>query len=44
MGGFTKYAIEMGSSAMIYIPSFIEIGSGIGKIKGKGEVKLVMSG
>jgi hypothetical protein len=24
-----KYAVEMGSGAMIYIPSFIEIGSGI---------------
>jgi hypothetical protein len=24
-----KYAIEMGSGAMIYIPSFIKIGSGI---------------
>jgi hypothetical protein len=26
-----KYAVEMGSSAMIYIPSFIKIGSGIQK-------------
>jgi hypothetical protein len=26
-----KYAIEMGSGAMIYIPSFIKIGSGIKK-------------
>jgi hypothetical protein len=24
-----KYAVEMGSGAMIYIPSFIEIGSAI---------------
>jgi hypothetical protein len=24
---FTKYASEMGSGAMIYIPSFIKIGS-----------------
>jgi hypothetical protein len=24
-----KYAIEMGSGAMMYIPSFIKIGSGI---------------
>jgi hypothetical protein len=24
-----KYAVEMGSGAMIYIPSFINIGSGI---------------
>jgi hypothetical protein len=27
--GFMKYAVEMGSSVMIYIPSFIKIGSGI---------------
>jgi hypothetical protein len=27
-----KYAVEMGSSAMIYIPSFIKIGSGIQKL------------
>jgi hypothetical protein len=26
--GFMKYAVEMGSGAMIYIPSFIKIGSG----------------
>jgi hypothetical protein len=26
-----KYAVEMGSGAMIYIPSFIKIGSGIQK-------------
>jgi hypothetical protein len=26
-----KYAIEMGSSAMIYIPSFIKFGSAIQK-------------
>jgi hypothetical protein len=24
-----KYAVQIGSGAMIYIPSFIEIGSGI---------------
>jgi hypothetical protein len=24
-----KYTVEMGSGSMIYIPSFIEIGSGI---------------
>jgi hypothetical protein len=28
-----KYAVEMGSGAMIYIPSFIKIGSGIQKLK-----------
>jgi hypothetical protein len=27
-----KYAAEMGSSAMIYIPSFIKIGSAIQKL------------
>jgi hypothetical protein len=29
-----KYAAEMGSVAMIYLPSFIKIGSGIHKLKG----------
>jgi hypothetical protein len=29
-----KYAVEMGSVAMIYIPSFIKIGSGIQKLMG----------
>jgi hypothetical protein len=29
-----KYAIEMGSGAMIYIPSFIKIGVGIQKLHG----------
>jgi hypothetical protein len=27
-----KYAIEMGSGVMIYMPSFINIGSGIQKL------------
>jgi F0F1-type ATP synthase alpha subunit len=27
-----KYSAEMGSGAMIYIPSFIKIGSGIRKL------------
>jgi hypothetical protein len=27
-----KYAVEMGSGPMIYIPSFIKIGSGILKL------------
>jgi hypothetical protein len=31
-----KYAVEMGSVAMIYIPSFIKIGSGIRKLLGWG--------
>jgi hypothetical protein len=30
-----KYAIEMGSGAMIYIPSFIKIGSGIQNLIGE---------
>jgi hypothetical protein len=29
-----KYAVEMGSGAMTYIPSFIKIGSGIQKYIG----------
>jgi hypothetical protein len=29
-----KYAVEMGSGAMIYIPSFIKTGSGIQKLMG----------
>jgi hypothetical protein len=31
-----KYAIEMGSGAMIYIPSFMKIGLGIQKLIGGG--------
>jgi hypothetical protein len=29
-----KYAVEMGSGGMIYIPSFIKTGSGIRKWRG----------
>jgi hypothetical protein len=29
-----KYAVEMSSGVMIYIPSFIKIGSGIGNLVG----------
>jgi hypothetical protein len=29
-----KYAVEMGSGVMIYMPSFIKIGSGIQKLIG----------
>jgi hypothetical protein len=29
-----KYAVETGSGAMIYIPSFLKIGSGIQKLMG----------
>jgi hypothetical protein len=31
-----KYTVEMGSGAMIYIPSFIKIDSGIQKLMGEG--------
>jgi hypothetical protein len=31
-----KYAVEMGSGALIYTPSFTEIGSGIQKLMGGG--------
>jgi hypothetical protein len=31
---FLKYAVEMASGGMIYIPSFIKIGSGIQKLIG----------
>jgi hypothetical protein len=34
--GFAKYAVEMGSDAMIYIARFITIGSGIQKLMGGG--------
>jgi hypothetical protein len=30
-----KYAVEMGSDAMIYIPNFIQIGSSIKKLLGR---------
>jgi hypothetical protein len=29
-----KYAVEMGSGAVIYIPSFMKMGSGIQKLIG----------
>jgi hypothetical protein len=32
--GFMKYAVEMGSGVMIYIPSFVKIGSAIQKLIG----------
>jgi hypothetical protein len=32
-----KYAVEMGSGAMIYTPSLIKIGSGIQKLIGGGD-------
>jgi hypothetical protein len=33
-----KYAVEMGSCPMIYIPSFIKIGSGGQKLMGVGGI------
>jgi hypothetical protein len=30
-----KYAVEMGSGAIMYIPSFIKIGSGVQKLIGR---------
>jgi hypothetical protein len=36
MGGFMKYAVEMDSGAMICVPSFIKIGSGIQKLIRRG--------
>jgi hypothetical protein len=33
-----KYAVEMASGAMIYIPSFIKIGSGIQNLIRGGEL------
>jgi hypothetical protein len=32
MGGTFNYTVEMGSGAVIYVPSFIKIGSGIQKL------------
>jgi hypothetical protein len=34
-----KYAFEMGSGAMIYIPSFIQIGSEIQKLMDRGHAQ-----
>jgi hypothetical protein len=31
-----KYAVEMGSGAVIYVPRFIKIGSGVQKLTGRG--------
>jgi hypothetical protein len=35
-----KYAVGMGSDAMIYIPSFIKMGSGIQKLMLGGDSQL----
>jgi hypothetical protein len=31
------YTVEIGSGAMMYIPSFVKIGSGIQKLRGGGD-------
>jgi hypothetical protein len=41
--GFMKYAIETGPGAMIYIPSFMKIGSGIQKLIGGYTDSIVIS-
>jgi hypothetical protein len=33
--GFVKYAVEMGSGVIIYIPSFVKIGLGIQHLIGR---------
>jgi hypothetical protein len=38
--GFVKYAVEMGSGAMIYILCLIKIGSGIQKMIGGGDSQI----
>jgi hypothetical protein len=35
-GEILKYSVEMASDAMIYIPNFMKIGSGIQKLTGEG--------
>jgi hypothetical protein len=34
--GFMKYAVEMGSDAMVYISYSVKIGSGIQNFRGEG--------
>jgi hypothetical protein len=36
--GITKYAVEMGSGAMIYLLGFIKIGSGIKNLMGDTQI------
>jgi hypothetical protein len=38
-----KYAVEMGSDAMIYTPSFITIGSGIQTHRQQGDLISLLS-
>jgi hypothetical protein len=35
-----KYAVEISSVAMLYIPSFIKIGSAIQRLMGGGEINI----
>jgi hypothetical protein len=35
-----EYVVEMGAGTMIYIPSFIKLGSGIQKLMGGGDTQL----
>jgi hypothetical protein len=35
-----KYAAEMGSGAIIYVPSFIKTGSAIQKLMGVGDTQI----
>jgi hypothetical protein len=35
-----KYPVEMGSGGMMYIPSFIKIGSGIQRLMGWAETQV----
>jgi hypothetical protein len=37
-----KYAVEMGSGAMMYIPRFIKIGSGTQKLRGDSQIYNMM--
>jgi hypothetical protein len=37
-----KYAVELGSGAMIYIPNFIKIGSAIQKLRGGAQIQSVV--
>jgi hypothetical protein len=35
-----KYAVEMGSGAMIYVPSFMKIGAGVQKLMEGGDKRI----
>jgi hypothetical protein len=39
-----KYAVEMVSDSMIYVPSFVKIGSGIQNLMGRGIHKDIQHG